>query len=131
MRLLIVDDDPTHLLLVRQYLQTEYVVEAASNGRDALDMFETAHQEKAPYRVILMDIEMPFMDGQETLKAIRDRELSIGVGPGGGARVLMITSHEDQRNVCDSFFQGNVSGYLVKPVDRKRLLMAVASLGEA
>lgn len=65
-RILVVDDNKFNCAVVKQTLTTLYEVVVANSGNEALDFLK---KEKAD--LILMDIEMPHMDGRETLKRIR------------------------------------------------------------
>lgn len=126
MRVLIVEDELSNRLLLQHYLQDMHHADVAVNGQEALEAFRLAHEAGDPYRVILLDIEMPVLDGHAALQAIRNLERDMGVHAGQEVKVLMITAHNDQKNVCDAFFKGHASGYLVKPVGREALLDCLA-----
>jgi CheY-like chemotaxis protein/HPt (histidine-containing phosphotransfer) domain-containing protein len=69
-RILLVDDHDTNQLVAQQYLQREgYEVDTAADGRQAADAFQNRR-----YDLILMDIEMPVMDGYEATRIIRNAE---------------------------------------------------------
>lgn len=69
-RLLVVDDDSLNLQILDVMLKREgYLVDTAENGEEALDKFE-----RNTYDLIIMDIQMPVMDGITTTEAIRLRE---------------------------------------------------------
>jgi CheY-like chemotaxis protein/HPt (histidine-containing phosphotransfer) domain-containing protein len=68
--ILLVDDYDINHLVAQQYLQRAgYQVDSAQNGRQAVDAFK-----RKPYDLILMDLEMPIMDGYEATKTIRNWE---------------------------------------------------------
>jgi CheY-like chemotaxis protein len=80
----VVDDNPVNrLVVVAQLTALGYAVEAADGGETAL-----AALAEAPYDAVLLDCEMPHLDGYETCRRLRQRE-------GGGRRtwVIALTSH--------------------------------------
>ncbi len=67
--ILIVDDDALNRLVVRTCLDEQgYQVDEATDGQQALDMLHNA-----AYDVVLLDLEMPVMDGYETARQIKAR----------------------------------------------------------
>ena len=67
LKVLVVDDSRDNLLLVHAYFKNlPYVIEDAENGEVAVEKFKTG-----TYDVVLMDIEMPVMDGYTATRAIR------------------------------------------------------------
>ena len=72
-----VDDDADDLLLIHDVLKdisAGYIIEEAHNGREALETLEKCLQEGALPCLIVLDINMPVMDGKETLVQIRRTE---------------------------------------------------------
>lgn len=128
MRILIVEDEIANRTLLQACLQDNHETDIAIDGEEAVALFGKAHAEGRPYRLILLDIEMPVMDGQAALKAVREHEKTLGVQPGDKVAVLMISAHDDRANVWKAFFQGQASGYLVKPVGRENLLATINEL---
>lgn len=123
-RILVADDFPPGLSVVMRQLQIPgYRVDGAENGRQAVEAFE-----RTRYDLILMDVDMPEMDGLEASRMIRVIEGGIrGVpcaGPGPGPeRVVIIgltgDAGEDQRVKCTD---AGMDDCLEKPVFRKDLL---------
>lgn len=126
MRILIVEDEVSNRLLLQRYLRGLHSVDVVVNGEEALEAFRLAHKDGDPYQLVLLDIQMPVMDGLEALRAIREMEKALVVPSGQEAKVLMITAHNDKDSVVNAFFKGNASGYLVKPVERETLLDCIA-----
>ena len=81
-KILIVDDEIDVLMVLRKYLQDEYEVVEAINGRQALEVCE---REKPS--VIITDIRMPGMDGIEFMRKLKER--------GEHAEVIAVTGHGD------------------------------------
>ena len=100
---LVVDDDEITRLTFCQFLKkNNYQVSMAENGKQAVDLVK--HQ--AP-DIILMDANMPVMDGLEATKIIRQQLEDIPI--------FMITSYSDEENVIRAFEAG-VTEYISKPV---------------
>lgn len=116
MRILVVeDDDATRLCLVK-VLEPAGEVVSVNNGVDALAQTAQALESARPFDLVCMDINMPRLDGQAALKALRALEAQHKVPPGQEAKVLMISACDDTGNVCEAFFQGLADGFISKPL---------------
>ncbi|MHC1713676.1 MAG: response regulator [Solidesulfovibrio sp.] len=122
MKILIVDDDPLSQIALSATLSRFGQCTCEKNGQDALERFTEALDAGTPFTLILMDIQMPIMDGHAALAAMRAVERERRVAPGKEAKAIMITCHDDVKNVSASFFRGEASGYFTKPVDLRRLV---------
>lgn len=101
-RVLIVDDDPTVLSMVRASLQNAGMdCETASDGRSAIEII----RRNRPHAAVL-DINMPGIDGYEVLAAIRREEIPI--------RILLLTARQQESDVVRGFNLG-ADDYMVKP----------------
>lgn len=116
MRILVVDDDPATRLCLGKVLGAAGSVDSVVNGEEAVTSFGVALDEGRPYGLVCMDIHMPRLDGQAALKSLRALEAAKGVPPGAEAKVVMISSSDDTRNVCEAFFGGMADGYVKKPL---------------
>ncbi len=109
-RLLIAEDDLFSAEMMKDFLEIKgYEVSTASNGREALDLFE-----KEPFPVIITDIEMPEMDGNALishLKAFLPEPV-----------IIVETAHNDPPLIIDIMKKG-VFDYLLKPIDMNDLLI--------
>jgi two-component system chemotaxis response regulator CheY len=128
MKTLIVEDDFTSRLLLQKLLAPYGECHTATNGREAVLAFRIATLDGRHYDLVCLDIMMPEMDGQAVLKAVRAAEEAEGVLVGDGAKVIMTTSLSDKGNVFTAFRE-MCDGYLVKPIDRTKLLGCLTSLG--
>jgi two-component system, sensor histidine kinase and response regulator len=116
LRVLVVDDSATNRQVVRGYLDPRVTrCDEAESGDDALLMLHTAANEGAPYSLVVLDFQMPGMDGNELAAAIRSTP-SLRT-----ARLIMLGSATTQR-------APGIDAYLTKPVRRAALLEAVASV---
>jgi len=119
LRILLVDDSEDNRRLIRSFLKkTPYVIDTANNGLAAVEQYKTA-----PYDLILMDIQMPVMDGYAATKEIRDWERSNKREP---TPVLALTAYALQEEIRKSYAAG-CSGHLTKPIKKNDLLYAIAA----
>ncbi|MBF0454466.1 MAG: response regulator [Magnetococcales bacterium] len=121
MKILIVDDLFENRKLLRDLLAHEEACDMVSNGTDALELFEAAIFEDSPYDLVLLDIMMPGMDGQEVLKEIRTREASYDLSGENEAVIIMVTAASSPRDVLDAFFKGGCTDYIEKPFSKETL----------
>ena len=120
---LVVDDNATNRQIVEAYLDGCGVrVEQAGSGSEALAVMHAACRAGEPFELVVLDFNMPGMDGLELARAI-------GRAPSlRGARLVMLTSSGDHRAAAR---EAGVEHMLTKPVRRARLLEAVAeAVGE-
>ena len=111
-RVLLVEDNPTNQQLMQFILgKAGYLVEVAGNGREAVEKFTDGG-----YDVILMDCQMPEMDGFEATQHIRTLE-----GEGVHVPILAMTANVMQgyRERC---FDAGMDDYISKPIQPKKML---------
>jgi CheY-like chemotaxis protein len=102
-------------------------VVTAINGEAALESWLGASSAGTPYDLVLMDIQMPQLDGIETTKRIRAHEAARG---GHHTPILALTANTlvEDRYAC---FEAGMNGFLIKPLDREKLEEALAGLAAA
>jgi CheY-like chemotaxis protein/HPt (histidine-containing phosphotransfer) domain-containing protein len=123
LRILLVDDSEDNRILILSYLKkTRSTIDIAEDGQRAVEFFRTGH-----YDVVLMDVEMPVMDGYQATREIRRIEKESGAPP---TPVLALTAH--------AFAEMKVKGYeagftdlLTKPIRQTTLLEALAKHGSS
>ena len=128
MKTLIVEDDFTSRLFLQEILKQYGPTHIAPDGKEAVAAVRTAIDSGEPYNLICMDIMMPEMDGQAALKEIRRVEEAGGIASIYGAKVIMTTSMDDSGNVLDAF-KSFCDAYLIKPVDKSKLLGYIKKFG--
>ena len=128
MRVLIVEDNPLSRQLLQEYLKPFGTCDVASDGEEAVAAFKSAWARMDPYDLILLDVMMPRMDGNETLKAIRTLELEMGVSKESCVKVIIVTVLSDRQTVITAL-RSKCEAYLVKPVSRPKLLKELAAIG--
>ncbi len=125
---LVAEDNEINALLIRSLLtRLGHRAVIATNGEAALESWLAAKSAGAPYDLVLMDIQMPQLDGIETTKRIRAREAG---QPGRQTPILALTANAlvEDRYAC---FEAGMDGFLIKPLDRDKLVDALASLAAA
>ena len=128
MRSLIVDDDYVSRTKLKTLLSAYGDSDAVPTGDIALRMFQIGHDEKIPYDLITMDIDMPGLKGQDVVKKIWQWEESRGIYMTDQVKILMVTVKDDYENIISSFKEG-CDGFLVKPVTPEKLRQALAKMG--
>ena len=102
--LLIVDDEPANLAILRQILESDYPLVFAGSGQEALAMAA-----KQPLGMILLDIQMPDMDGYQVCAALKANPSTESIP------IIFVTALSDCTNEETGFMAGCVD-YLSKPV---------------
>ena len=97
-------------------------VEMVENGQDAVDALRTAVDLDKPFDVVLMDVQMPLMDGHAATRALR---LDLAGSP--QPVVLMLTANAMQGD-REAALEAGADGYLTKPIDRAALAQALAEV---
>lgn len=128
MRMLIVEDDPIAQKVMFKYLSPHGDCDIAVDGEEAIRAFRLAQTDQRPYDLILMDIMMPKVNGREALLQIREMEKNLGVMGSSEVKVIMTTALADPKTVVDSYYRSGATSYLVKPVEREKLLDELRNL---
>jgi two-component system, sensor histidine kinase and response regulator len=129
LRILLAEDNPTNQLLASALLRKQgHDVIVAGNGKEALTALETsgewrtADDSAAPFDAVLMDVQMPEMDGIETTSRIRALEH----GRGRRLPIIAMTAHamKGDRERC---LAAGMDGYVSKPIQTQELLGAISA----
>lgn len=120
MKTLIVEDEFTSRLLLQKMLEQYGECHVAVHGREAVEAVKASVAAGQPYDLVCLDIMMPLMDGQETLRAIRAIEANAGIHGLDGVKVIMTTVLGDKDNIMESFRE-QCDGYLVKPIEKDKI----------
>ena len=123
--ILVAEDNQINALLIRSLLgRLGHHAVITTNGEEALESWLSAKSAGTPYDLVLMDIQMPQLNGIETTK--RMRSLEVGE-PGHRTPILALTANTlvEDRYAC---FEAGMDGFLIKPLDREKLAEALMGL---
>jgi PAS domain S-box-containing protein len=118
--ILVAEDNEINALLARSLLtRLGHRPIVAVNGVDAVESWQAAREAGSPYDLVLMDLQMPVMDGFDAVRRIRalEAEPEFGEQP---TPIIALTANayaEDR----DAALAAGMNGLLVKPLDRERL----------
>lgn len=118
--ILVAEDNSVNQLLVKTILEKAgHKVTVVDNGKEAVNIFG-----KAAFDVVVVDVQMPVMDGYEAARLIKAKNLE---GSPREIPVIALTAHvlDDHRDECQ---QAGIDEVLTKPVSRKELLRKVLEL---
>jgi two-component system sensor histidine kinase/response regulator len=116
--LLVEDNAVNQRVAVGLITRRGHRVTVANNGREAL----TALDENEPFDLVLMDVQMPDMDGLEATTRIRERERQTG----GHLRIVAMTAHA-MKGDRERFLASGMDAYLPKPIDPPALFDLIES----
>jgi PAS domain S-box-containing protein len=122
LRILLAEDSPDNQLLIKLYLKnTNHELDISENGELAIKKFISTN-----YDLVLMDIQMPVMDGYTAAKKIREWEKKKNIKE---VPILALTAHalKGEKERC---VQAGCSDYLTKPIKKEKLLSILESYVE-
>jgi CheY-like chemotaxis protein len=128
LHILLVDDDDVDVMNVQRAFKRNNIMNplfVARDGIEALEMLRDTGPGAIPHerRLVLLDLNMPRMNGLEFLRALRDDpELR-------ALTVIVLTTSDDERDKVEAY-NLNVAGYIVKPVTFIAFVEAMAALNK-
>ncbi len=118
---LLAEDTPANQKVVTTMLKKRgHSVTVAQNGREAVELFK-----KQPFDVVLMDVQMPILDGFQATSVIRALER----GGDTSTPIIAMTAHA-MRGDREKCLEAGMDAYVAKPLDVKQLLGLVESVAE-
>jgi CheY-like chemotaxis protein len=126
--ILVAEDNQINALLIRSLLsKLGHHAVITTDGNEALESWLSAKSAGTLYDLVLMDIQMPNLDGIETTKRIRSLEAG---QPDRRTPILALTANTlvEDRYAC---FEAGMDGFLIKPLDREKLAEALAVLSSS
>jgi CheY-like chemotaxis protein len=125
LNILLVEDDDVDVMNVRRAFEKNRILNplyVAADGVAALEMLRSG-EVPAPRRMVLLDLNMPRMNGIEFLRALRaDPQLHM-------LPVVVLTTSNDERDRVEAY-NLNVAGYLLKPVTFVNFVELMAALNK-
>jgi CheY-like chemotaxis protein len=119
-QVLVVDDEDVALMLLKQLLTTAgYQVSTAQSGFECLDVFR---RRPLSYRLVVLDLTMPFMDGEETFHRLREINPDVPV---------MLCTGFIQNERLEKLMAAGLSGFLRKPFAPEEILGQIQALLES
>jgi CheY-like chemotaxis protein len=120
--ILLVEDDQVDMMTVIRALKQVHVTNKVvhlENGEDALNYLRDEGNDKPC--IILLDLNMPIMNGIEFLETVKDDEQLMRIP------VVVLTTSDEQQDKLNSFNFG-VAGYMAKPVDYEQFVEVMRSI---
>lgn len=124
LRILLVEDNLDNQLLAKRILtRAGYRVEVANNGREAVNKYISS---PGDFDLILMDVQMPELDGLEATRQIRNWESQLKYEE-GRVPIVAVTAHamKCDKDMC---LEAGMDDYVTKPIKPKRLFSAIEKL---
>jgi two-component system sensor histidine kinase/response regulator len=119
-RVLVVDDNAINRSIVSQMLSAGgAIVTGVNSGPEGLAAIAANHN-RAPFGLILIDLQMPTMDGFEMIRQMR-------LGPNGNAPIVMLVTSNGLTTRLNAMRELGVNNYVVKPVKRRELYAAISN----
>ena len=108
--ILVVDDDPTYLKLIKEWLKDDYRVSMANSGMQAITWLANNEAD-----LVLLDYEMPTIKGSKVFEMLKSESSSANIP------VMFLTGKSDKEAIME-VLSLKPAGYLLKTIDRKTLL---------
>jgi PAS domain S-box-containing protein len=122
LRILGIDDNATNRTILTKMLENQHSrISVAPSGKEGLAMLRTAAKNGDPFQVVLLDMQMPEMDGEETLRRIKQDPVIQTV------KVVVLTSM-GQRGDASRLEAMGCAGYLLKPIRQVQLCEAIVTV---
>ena len=128
MHILVVDDDAKNRKILATILKSTGECKTAEDGTEALLAFKDAWRQWRPFGLILLDIMMPGMSGEEVLESIREMERDRKVAPDHQAKIVMVTAVSEKETVTRCFQLG-CNDFIIKPYDMDTIFQKLSKLG--
>jgi two-component system, sensor histidine kinase and response regulator len=121
LRVLVAEDNPVNQMVAVGMLERAgHRVVVANNGREVLALLD-----REPFDVVLMDVQMPELDGLETTAAIREQEKSSGAH----LPIVAVTAHA-MKGDAERCLAAGMDAYLAKPIDARELTATLSGLDQ-
>jgi len=112
------DNDINREIFLEQLVHTRLNIDCAHNGAEAVNMFNNSPER---YSMILMDVQMPEMDGLEATRIIRDVDATNAMT----VPIIALTASADHERI-NSCLEAGMSDFMEKPLDHEKLLLVAS-----
>jgi CheY-like chemotaxis protein len=120
LRILFVEDMPdSQKVGMRLFQAGGHRVKLAANGREAVELFA-----REPFDLVVMDLQMPEMDGWQAAQEIRRRER-----PSHRVPIIAVSAYSYQSD-RERFEAAGINAFVAKPIDNSRLMQTIDALCE-
>ena len=125
---LIVDDSKYQRYIIELCLAQYAQCSQAEDGEQALALFGAALRQGQPFDVVVLDILMPVLDGHAALRGMGLLQQQLGVPPEKRAKIIMLSSLDDPKNMMQAQFEEGAHAYLTKPFEDEVLVETLRNL---
>lgn len=118
MKIMLVDDDPIFNFITRKFIESAKIEHTLEEYLDGLDALEALNEKKSPDQLpdhILLDINMPKMNGWQFLEALRDLKIEKDIS------ITIVTSSIDGEDRKKAFTYPEIEEFLIKPISKRDL----------
>ena len=125
LKILLIEDDEGHATLIQMNLRDAGItnrIEHISDGQSAVDYLDNLHENKRSPLLILLDLNLPVLDGYGVLKILKSNAATKKIP------IIILTSSDDQREI-DRCYELGCNVYLRKPINYNEFVHAVKQLG--
>jgi PAS domain S-box-containing protein len=120
-RVLMVDDNATNRSIVREMLTASgAIVTEATSAAEGLAAIAAANRIGTPFGLLLVDLQMPAMDGFEMIRQMR-------LGPNGNAPIVMFVTSNGLTTRLNAMRELGLNHYVVKPIKSRELFAAISA----
>jgi two-component system chemotaxis response regulator CheY len=128
MKCLIVEDDPISSQVMAKMISRHGSFEVVDNGREAVEMFQRAHESNCPYDLIMMDLMIPEINGLQAALIIREKEALMDISVTQRVKIIVATALDDPRTVIKALYDSDANSFLVKPITVQKIEAELRSL---
>jgi len=123
---LVVDDNVFNIMVAKKLIETRgYICKTALDGQDAIDTLKESHKNGISFNVILMDCQMPRMDGYEATSIIKKMMSNGELNP---CKIIALTANNRDVGHENLYLKAGMDGYLAKPLNVIDLDVVLKSL---
>lgn len=128
MKILCIEDDESTQLLLKKILGSAAEVTVCGTAMEGLDVFVKEMLEFDLFDAVLLDINLPDLNGVHTLTLMRKFETVKGIMNNRKSKIIMMTGTADEQNVKNSLKNG-CDNFLIKPVSKEKIEAKFKAVG--